>query len=115
MRRPYGTTGWGQQWLNALNDIDFSNRLPRGRTYANKGAVMAISIDKNPFLVFELHGFDLFKALEVEEEAFIVQWLPALLNEQVRECLILLGDRLEEGLLQFEIGDHCLVKKASAA
>ena len=44
MRRSYGTTWWGQQWLNALKDIDFSNRLPRGRTYANKGAVKAISI-----------------------------------------------------------------------
>ena len=45
MRKTYGNTWWGSQWLDALKDIDFSNRLPRGRTYANKGAVSKIKID----------------------------------------------------------------------
>jgi uncharacterized Zn finger protein/superfamily II DNA or RNA helicase len=40
----YGKTWWGQQWLNALTKIDWSNRLPRGRSYANKGAVKDIQI-----------------------------------------------------------------------
>lgn len=44
MRKTYGNTWWGQQWLNALKNIDFSNRLPRGRTYANKGAAKDIRI-----------------------------------------------------------------------
>lgn len=43
-RTQYGQTWWGKQWLNALVNIDYSNRLPRGRTYANKGAVMGFSI-----------------------------------------------------------------------
>ena len=43
----YGLTWWGQNWLNALTDIDWANRLPRGRTYANKGAAKNIKIDKN--------------------------------------------------------------------
>lgn len=43
----YGNTWWGQQWLNSLTHIDYSNRLPRGRSYANKGAVKSIDIDKN--------------------------------------------------------------------
>ncbi len=47
MANRYGTTWWGQQWLNALNRIDYSNRLPRGRSYANKGAVREIQIDNN--------------------------------------------------------------------
>lgn len=47
MRKSYGTTYWGKQFLNALNDIDYSNRLPRGKTYANKGLVSHISIDNN--------------------------------------------------------------------
>jgi SNF2 family DNA or RNA helicase/uncharacterized Zn finger protein len=46
-RKQYGTTWWGQQWLNALNDIDYSNRLPRGRSYANKGAARDIQINDN--------------------------------------------------------------------
>jgi len=47
MRKTYGNTYWGKQWLNSLNDIDFSNRLPRGRTYANKGLARDIKIQKN--------------------------------------------------------------------
>ncbi|MCB0630142.1 MAG: SNF2-related protein [Saprospiraceae bacterium] len=47
MRKSYGATWWGKQWLNALNNIDYSNRLPRGRSYANKGAVRQIEIDGN--------------------------------------------------------------------
>ena len=47
MRKSYGNTWWGKQWLNALNQIDFSNRLPRGRTYANKGLARNIQIHDN--------------------------------------------------------------------
>ena len=43
----YGQTWWGEQWLQALHNIDFSNRLPRGRTYANKGYVSDIKIKRN--------------------------------------------------------------------
>jgi SNF2 family DNA or RNA helicase/uncharacterized Zn finger protein len=43
----YGRTWWGEQWLNALNRIDFSNRLDRGRNYANKGMVASIKINEN--------------------------------------------------------------------
>ncbi|MBX9782868.1 MAG: DEAD/DEAH box helicase [Chitinophagaceae bacterium] len=43
----YGRTWWGQQWLKALDRIDFSNRLPRGKSYANKGMVASIKINEN--------------------------------------------------------------------
>lgn len=43
----YGRTWWGEQWLKALDRIDFSNRLPRGRSYANKGMVTSIKITQN--------------------------------------------------------------------
>ena len=46
-RITYGKTWWGQQWLQALTRIDEANRLPRGKTYANKGAVRALKIDTN--------------------------------------------------------------------
>jgi uncharacterized Zn finger protein/superfamily II DNA or RNA helicase len=46
-RITYGKTWWGQQWLNALNNIDMANRLPRGKAYANKGAVQGLKIDGN--------------------------------------------------------------------
>ena len=47
MRKTYGNTWWGKQWLNAFNHIDYSNRLPRGRSYANRGFVTSIAIDGN--------------------------------------------------------------------
>lgn len=47
MRKTYGNTWWGKQWLNSLNEIDFSSRLPRGRNYANKGLAQEIEFDEN--------------------------------------------------------------------
>ena len=46
-RQQYGTTWWGKQWLNALSGIDHANRLPRGKTYANRGAAYDIEINGN--------------------------------------------------------------------
>src|SRR5690606_34766739 len=42
----YGQTWWGAQWLNSLSQIDYDNRLPRGRSYANKGSVAKIEIQQ---------------------------------------------------------------------
>ena len=47
MSKSFGKTWWGEQWLNALSNIDYSNRLPRGSSYANKGAVEKITIEEN--------------------------------------------------------------------
>ena len=47
MSKKYGVTWWGEQWLNSLSNIDNSNRLPRGKTYANTGRVRAVEIEKN--------------------------------------------------------------------
>jgi len=46
-RKNYGTTWWGNQWLQALSDIDDYNRLPRGKTYANKGLAHDLNIIQN--------------------------------------------------------------------
>lgn len=47
MVQTFGKTWWGEQWLNALKNIDYSNRLPRGSSYARKGAVTKIDIFEN--------------------------------------------------------------------
>ena len=47
MAKKFGQTWWGENWLKALANIDWENRLPRGRTYANKGKVTEITIDNN--------------------------------------------------------------------
>lgn len=45
--KSYGTTWWGKKWLESLSDIDYANRIPRGRTYANKGMVYDVNIYEN--------------------------------------------------------------------
>jgi len=47
MSGSFGKTWWGEKWLQSLNNIDFSNRLPRGASYARKGAVEKITITGN--------------------------------------------------------------------
>ena len=42
MATEYGTTWWGHKWLDALSGIDFANRIPRGKTYANTGKVLPL-------------------------------------------------------------------------
>lgn len=43
----FGKTWWGEQWLNSLNNIDYSNRLPRGASYARSGHVVKITTNGN--------------------------------------------------------------------
>lgn len=47
MSNTFGKTWWGLQWLNSLSNIDYENRLDRGRSYAKKGAVTKITIKEN--------------------------------------------------------------------
>lgn len=47
MSNTFGKTWWGEQWLNSLSNIDYEDRLPRGKSYANKGAVTKIDIKEN--------------------------------------------------------------------
>lgn len=43
----YGKTWWGKKWLETFTGIDYDNRLPRGRTYANTGRAYDIKIQEN--------------------------------------------------------------------
>jgi SNF2 family DNA or RNA helicase/uncharacterized Zn finger protein len=43
----FGSTWWGEKWLDALTHIDYENRLPRGKSYARNGSVANITINGN--------------------------------------------------------------------
>ncbi|MFV7234261.1 SNF2-related protein [Flavobacterium sp. ZB4R12] len=47
MSSNFGKTWWGQQWLQSLSNIDYENRLDRGKSYAKKGAVTKIIFKGN--------------------------------------------------------------------
>lgn len=44
-RNIFGKTWWSRAWLEALTEIDYRNRLPRGRKYAADGAVTKIEVN----------------------------------------------------------------------
>ncbi|WP_072866075.1 DEAD/DEAH box helicase [Marinitoga hydrogenitolerans] len=53
----YGKTWWGKKWIEAMEKIDFNtNRLPRGKRYANKGAVLEIKINRKFDIVAKVQG-----------------------------------------------------------
>ena len=55
-RKTYGKTWWGQAWIQAMERVDYdSNRLPRGKRYANGGMVTEIII-KNDTISAKVEG-----------------------------------------------------------
>ena len=55
--KKYGRTWWGNAWVEALERIDYNtNRLPRGRAYANTGRVSAINLDENGRISAKVQG-----------------------------------------------------------
>lgn len=54
MKKTYGKTWWEAQWLQALENIDEANRIPRGKTYANKGAVLSIIRERNEINLLQI-------------------------------------------------------------
>ena len=45
--KQFTKTWWGEKWLNALEGVYLTNRIGRGRTYANTGRVYDINISGN--------------------------------------------------------------------
>lgn len=109
----YGKTFWGKEWLNALSHIDFSNRLPRGSSYATRGAVRGIVITGNR-IAAKVQGsrprpYDVTVTVpefSAKQKARLTEllssnpaWLAGLLNRQLPEELLLMAKR--EGVAIF--------------
>lgn len=45
-RGAFAANWWAQRWIGVLESFDIGERLSRGRTYARKGQVLSIDIDK---------------------------------------------------------------------
>lgn len=107
----YGVTWWGQQWLNAFNRISDSNRLPRGRTYANNGSVQQIQIPGSRILAkvqgTRLYQIEIqvpvFTSMEKERIRGLIQQAPVVLSKLLnRELPSELHDLcLKEGIHLF--------------
>lgn len=45
--KKYGTTWWGRRWLDALEGIDYANRIPRGLSYARNERVFNVIVNRD--------------------------------------------------------------------
>jgi len=91
MSKQYGTTWWGQRWLNALTGIDHENRIPRGLSYANSDKVYALTPDLNRGIVkARVKGnYDPFYSVIIELPQFTAREKDALLDAIVNSPVIL--------------------------
>lgn len=55
MAKNFGTTWWGNRWLQSLTHIDYENRIPRGASYARSGAVSEVKVTGN-IIKAKVHG-----------------------------------------------------------
>lgn len=64
-KEKFGITWWGEQWLKALSQIDYANRLPRGRTYYNTGHVDSLTFHPDTLKVEALVAGSAYMPYEV--------------------------------------------------
>ena len=64
-RIKFGTTWWGKAWLAALSNIDFSNRLPRGRSYYGRGMIESVEFHPDTLTVEALVSGSAYYPYEV--------------------------------------------------
>lgn len=63
-------TWWGEKWLDALKGVYFTNRIGRGKTYANTGRVYDILINDNLALAKVRGNYQSFYNVSVEFKQF---------------------------------------------
>ena len=63
-------TWWGEKWLDALKGVYYTNRIGRGKTYANTGRVYDILINDNLALAKVRGNYKSFYNVSVEFRQF---------------------------------------------
>ena len=106
-RTQYGKTWWGKAWLNALSACDYTNRLPRGKTYCNSGYVLDVNLNSKTHEIEavvqgSVYPYDIRIKLPTFTETQIHSLIEAV---KKREDLLA---RLLDKELPPEINDLCL-------
>ena len=63
-------TWWGEKWLDALNGVYLTNRIGRGKTYANTGRVYDVLINDNLVLAKVRGNYQSYYNVSVEFKQF---------------------------------------------
>ena len=68
--KKFTKTWWGEKWLDSLNNVDYTNRIGRGKSYANTGKVYDILINDNLALAKVKGNFKSHYNVSVEFKQF---------------------------------------------
>lgn len=90
-KNEYGTTWWGERWLNALTGIDYENRIPRGLSYANEGKVNSSNLDPEQNMIkARVEGqYDPFYSVKIRLPEFTEDEKKRLLDAIIENPVIL--------------------------
>jgi uncharacterized Zn finger protein len=101
MSERFGTTWWGRLWIGALEQLgdDFENRLPRGKKYAEEGAVSHFTVSPGEIQA-KVHGRKTYNVTLGLPALSATQWEKALdlIHEESRFVASLLAGEMPEGL-----------------
>jgi len=99
--RAIATSFWGKSWCQNLEAYaDFSNRLPRGRTYARNGSVIDLQV-KSGIVEAKVSGSSLYKTSVSVKALDAARWkaLVAAHASHVASVVDLLQGKLPKSLL----------------
>jgi uncharacterized Zn finger protein len=99
-------TFWGKAWCDNLESYsDFSNRLPRGRTYVNNGSVVDLQIEPGKVIAM-VSGSEIYD-IEIKIEPLAPKiWnaIKARCAGQIASIVELLQGRLSKGVMEIITG-----------
>jgi uncharacterized Zn finger protein len=97
----FGTTWWGRLWIRALEQLgdDYENRLPRGKKYAEEGAVSHFTVDPGEIQA-RVHGRKTYNVTLGLPALSPAQWEKALerIRLEARFVASLLAGEMPQGL-----------------
>lgn len=97
----FGTTWWGRLWITALEQLgdDFENRLPRGKKYAEEGAVSHFTVSPGEIQA-KVHGRKTYNVTLGLPALTGGQWVRALerIHQESRFVASLLAGEMPQGL-----------------
>jgi uncharacterized Zn finger protein len=97
----FGTTWWGRLWITALEQLgdDFENRLPRGKKYAEEGAVSHFTVSPGEIQA-KVHGRKTYNVTLGLPALTAAQWEKALerIHLESRFVASLLAGEMPQGL-----------------
>ncbi|KJU85088.1 helicase, SNF2 family [Candidatus Magnetobacterium bavaricum] len=102
-RTTFGNTWWGKAWVTAMEKIDYNtNRLPRGRRYANNGSVREIKISEGNVKAKVKGSRPSPYKIDIELPKFTekqIKEIEGIINDNPALCSMLSIGQLPEGIL----------------